>query len=186
MLKIDPIWQPDAQQANFRLVLDAMSRPGRCFSLYTLPDEGSVVLSILATLLDAEVSLSDPHMLLRTDDWLMLQAKSSSADEADYILCDAMQLPNISPKLGTLANPDQSATLILKVDKLGIGNHKLRLSGPGIKDTEYLSINGLLMNWLTKRDDWNGAFPLGVDIILVDDQSVAALPRTTNVKVEVA
>ena len=76
MLKIDPIWQPDVQQKNFRLVLDAMSYPGRCFSLHTLPDEGPVVLSILATLLDAEVSLSDPHNLLRADDWLMLQQKN--------------------------------------------------------------------------------------------------------------
>lgn len=186
MLKIDPIWQPDIQQTNFRLVLDAMSHPGRCFTLHTLPDEGPVVLSILATLLDAEVSLSDPHDLLRADDWLMLQAKSASTDEADYVLCDAMQLPNLSPKLGTLPNPDQSATLILKVGKLGMGDHKLTLSGPGIKDIEYLSINGLKLDWLSKRDDWNGAFPLGIDIILVDDKSVAALPRTTNVKVEVA
>jgi len=186
MLKIDPIWQADIQQKNFRLVLDAMSRPGRCFTLHTLPDDGPVVLSILATLLDAEVSLSDPHSLLRSDDWLMLQAKSALADDADYILCDAMQLPNILPKLGTLPNPDQSATLILKVDNLGTGNHKLRLSGPGIKEIESLSINGLNLDWLSKREDWNGAFPLGVDIILIDDKSVAALPRTTNVKVEVA
>lgn len=184
MLKIDSVWQPDVQQANFRLILDAMSRPGRCFSLHTLPNEGAVSLSILATLLDAEVSLSDYHNLLRTDDWLMLQAKSASSDEADYVLCDAMQLPNLLPKLGALPNPDESATLILKVNKLGMGDHKLILSGPGIEDVEYLSINGLNSDWLEKRDDWNSAFPLGVDIILVDDQSIVALPRTTNVKVE--
>jgi len=140
MLKIDPIWQPDVQQQNFRLILDAMSRPGKCFNLHTLPNEGAISLSILATLLDAEVSLSDPHNLLLADDWLMLQAKVASAEEADYVLCDAMQLPNLSPKLGTLPNPDQSATLILKVNNLGEGENKLKLSGPGIKENEYLSM----------------------------------------------
>ena len=183
MLKIDPIWQPDIQQTNFRLVLEAMSRPGRCFSLHTLPTEGPVVLSILSTLLDAEVSLSDPDKLLRKDDWIMLQAKSASVDVADYVLCNASQLPHKSPKMGTLPNPDQSATLILKVNKLGKGDHRLKLSGPGIKEIEYLSIKGLDLDWLSKRDDWNCAFPLGVDIILVDDQHVAALPRTTKVEV---
>jgi alpha-D-ribose 1-methylphosphonate 5-triphosphate synthase subunit PhnH len=116
----------------------------------------------------------------------MLQAKSALVENADYILCDAIQLPDLSPKLGTLPNPDQSATLILMVDKLSVGEHKLRLSGPGIKNIEYLAINGLNLDWLSKRDDWNCSFPLGVDILLVDDKSVAALPRTTNVNVEVA
>lgn len=184
MLKIDPIWQPDIQQKNFRLVLDAMSYPGRCFTLHSLPDEGAAVLSILATLLDAEVTLSDHHNLLRTDDWPMLQAESSSSDKADYVLCDGSHLPDFSPKLGTLPNPDQSATLILKVNKFGKGGETLKLSGPGIKEIERLSVAGFNTEWLSKRDEWVCSFPLGVDIILVDDQHVVALPRTTRVEVE--
>jgi len=184
MLKVDPIWQPDIQQTNYRLMLEAMSRPGKSFSLHTLPAEGTVALSVLSTLLDSEVSLSDPDNLLRQDDWIMLQAKSATIDTADYVLCDATQSPHFSPKLGTLENPDQSATLILQVSKLGIGEQKLKLSGPGIKEIEYLSIEGLNQEWLSKRSDWNSAFPLGVDMILVDDQHVAALPRTTKVEVE--
>lgn len=183
MLKIDPVWHPDIQQMNYRLVLEAMSRPGRCFSLHKLPAEGPAVLSILSTLLDAEVSLSDPANLLRQDDWLMLQAKSASVETADYILYDAIQLPDLSPKLGTLPDPEQSATLILKVDSLGKGENKLKLSGPGVKEYEYLSITGLNPEWLSKRDDWNSSFPLGVDMILADEQHVAAFPRTTKVEV---
>jgi len=184
MLKLDPIWQPDIQQANFRLLLDAMAYPGRCFTLHTVPKEGHITLSVLATLLDAEVTFSDPYSLLRTDDWPMLQAKSTSADKADYVLCDASQLPKFSPKLGTLPDPERSATLILMVNNLGQGEQTLKLSGPGIKDTESLSIDGLNAEWLAKRNDWVCSFPLGVDMILVDEQHVAALPRTTKVEVE--
>jgi len=184
MLKLDPVWQPDIQQANFRLLLNAMAYPGRYFALHAVPKEGHITLSVLATLLDAEVTLSDPYNLLREDNWPMLQVKSASADEADYVLCDASQLPNFSPKLGTLPNPDQSATLIVKVNKLGQGDLKLKLSGPGIKDFERLTVDGLNTEWLSKRNDWICSFPLGVDMILVDAQYVAALPRTTKVEVE--
>ena len=184
MLKLDPIWQPDVQQTNFRLLLDAMAYPGRYFTLHAVPNEGAAALSVLATLLDADVTFSDPYNLLRGDDWPMLQAKFALADEADYVLCDASQLPDFSPKLGTLTNPDQSATLILNVNKLGKGGQTLKLSGPGIKYIEYLSVDALNAEWLSKRDEWLCAFPLGVDMILIDGQNVAALPRTTKVEVE--
>lgn len=184
MLKLDPIWQPDVQQTNFRLLLDAMAYPGRFFTLHAVPNEGVGALSVLATLLDADVTFSDPYNLLRDDDWPMLHAKSSLADEADYVLCNASQLPDFSPKLGTLPNPDQSATLILNVNKIGKGEQTLKLSGPGIKDTQRLSVDGLNTEWLSKRDEWICAFPLGVDMILVDGEHVAALPRTTKVEVE--
>ena len=183
MLKLDPVWQADIQQSNFRLLLDAMAYPGRCFALHAVPNEGHVALSVLATLLDADVTLSDPYNLLSADDWPMLQAKATSADKADYVLCDASQLPSFLPKLGTLPEPDQSATLIVKVNKLGKGDLKLKLSGPGIKDSEILNVDGLNTEWLSKRDDWVCAFPLGVDMILLDEQHVAALPRTTKVEV---
>ena len=183
MLKLDPIWQPEVQQTNFRLLLDAMAYPGRRFALHAVPNKEHAALSVLATLLDAEVTLSDPYNLLSADDWLMLQSKSTSEDKADYVLCDASQSPNFLPKLGTLPDPEQSATLIVIVNKIGKGVSKLKLSGPGIKNIEYLIVDGLNSEWLSERNDWVCSFPLGVDMILVDDQCVAALPRTTKVEV---
>jgi len=183
MLKLDPIWQPEVQQINFRLLLDAMAYPGQRFALHAVLNKEHATLSVLATLLDAEVTLSDPHNLLSADDWLMLHSESTSEDKADYVLCDASQSPNFLPKLGTLPDPEQSATLILMVNKLGKGAYKLKLSGPGIKDIENLTVDGLNTEWLSKRDDWVCAFPLGVDMILLDDKHVTALPRTTKVEV---
>jgi alpha-D-ribose 1-methylphosphonate 5-triphosphate synthase subunit PhnH len=45
------------------------------------------------------------------------------------------------------------------------------------------SIAGLDVEWLTWRAGWVSAFPLGVDLLLVDDTAVIALPRTTKVEV---
>ena len=183
MLNLDPIWMPDAQQTHFRLLLDAMARPGKCHTLTTVPEDGPTVLAVMATLLDAEVSLADPHALLRSDDWPMLQAASALVEQADYVVCDGSRTPNFTPKLGTLPSPEQSATLILVVDELGQGDTQLRLAGPGIADTESLLIKGMDKQWLEMREDWTCAFPLGVDLILVDGKQLVALPRTTKVEI---
>ena len=183
MLNLDPIWQPDTQQACFRLLLDAMARPGQCHDIINIPVDRPVVLTVLATLLDAKVSLSDPHALLHRDDWPMLQAKTTTAEQADYVVCDGSYSPDFTPKLGTLPSPEQSATLVLMVDELHQDGIHLRLSGPGIADTRTLLIKGLDPQWLNLREEWNSAFPLGVDLILVDYRQLTALPRTTQVEV---
>lgn len=187
MLNLDSIWLADTQQAQFRLLLDAMARPGLCQPLTALPESGPAALAILATLLDAEVTLADPDKLLRDADWPMLQVKTTHEEQADYVICDASHAPNFTPKLGTLANPDQSATLILVVEAIGDvkGEDKthLKLSGPGIAHSTQLLIKGLDKKWLDKRNDWVCAFPLGVDFILIDDRQMLALPRTTQVEI---
>ena len=183
MLNLDPVWQPESQQGYFRLLLDAMSYPGRCLEVTVFPKDESMMMTVLATLLDNEVSLSDPHALLQERDWSMLQVKPESSEQADYILCKAATSPDFEPKLGTLPSPEQSATIVLLVDKLGEGEQKLKLSGPGIKESETLAIKGLHSDWLSNREKWNSSFPLGVDYILLDDQSLAALPRTTKVEI---
>jgi len=113
----------------------------------------------------------------------MLQVKQQSQEQADYILCKASESPNFEPKPGTLPSPEKSATIVLVVDKLGEGEHKLKLSGPGSKNSEYLYIKGLHSDWVLNRENWNRSFPLGVDYILVDEHKLAALPRTTKVEV---
>jgi len=182
MLKLNPIWQPEIQQSHYRILLDAMSHPGRRYSVTTQREEAPMALAILATLLDAEVSLADPHGLLKNEDSFMLQAKSLGTDQADYILCDGSLIPDFEPKLGTLPSPDQSATLILVVDKIGQGNINLKLEGPGIAENEKLAMSGIEPHWFSRREDWVCSFPLGVDFIVVDDTQIIAIPRTTKVE----
>ena len=183
MLSLDPMWLPTTQQRNFRLLLDAMARPGTCHTLIDEASPRSAVLAVLATLLDTEVSLADPYYRLGSDDWPMLQTHSAAAEQADYILCDASHTPCFTPKLGTLPSPEQSATLILVVEALDQGDTHLQLSGPGIADITNLLIKGLHPHWLAMREDWVCAFPLGVDLFFVDERQIAALPRTTKVEI---
>jgi len=183
MLKLDPIWQPDTQQANFRLLLDAMAHPGCCYELNAVLIKGLTALPVLATLLDAEVSLADPYNLLREKDWSMLQAKTALPAQADYILCNGSHVPNFAPKLGALPCPEQSATLLLTIDQIGHGDINIKLSGPGIQGFESLAIKGLLPQWLLKREEWVSSFPLGVDLMLIAGCQVIAIPRSTKVEI---
>ena len=182
MLKLDAIWSPDNQQNYFRLLLDAMAHPGQCYSITVIPDEGPAALVVLSTLLDNEVTLSDPHAILCSNDWSMLQVKEALAEQADYIVCDGKQSPIFLPKLGTLPCPEQSATLVLIVKELGSGDLQLHLEGPGIDGNRNLMISGLNSDWLERREDWVSSFPLGVDLIIVDNKQLAAIPRTTKVE----
>lgn len=182
MLDVAPIWTAHVQQQNYRALLDAMSRPGSVSNI-GCGDNDKPYLAVLATLLDGAVSLADPQQLLKDQDWPLLQAKFRDLANADYLLFEGSQVTAVQPKLGTLPNPEDSSTLIIHVQSLTQGNLRLRLSGPGVNGTTDVAIDGLHHDWITQRADWVCAFPLGVDIILVDQDAVMALPRTTRVEV---
>jgi alpha-D-ribose 1-methylphosphonate 5-triphosphate synthase subunit PhnH len=80
---------------------------------------------------------------------------------------------------GSNEYPDRSTTLILQVESLTQGP-TFELRGPGIDGTaelkatiqpadlfERLAVNAVL-------------FPRGIDVVLVDDDSIMAIPRTTR------
>jgi alpha-D-ribose 1-methylphosphonate 5-triphosphate synthase subunit PhnH len=183
LLEFDPIWRPENQQINFRMLLEAMSRPGTAQTLSVTPQAGPVALAVLATLLDGAVSLADPHELLREEDWAMLQSKQKPATEAEYLICNGAIAPDFTPMLGTLQSPEQSATIVLAVASLDEGDTNLRLSGAGIAETKECSLRGLHPEWLNRREEWVCTFPLGVDLILVDEHEIMAIPRTSKVEV---
>ncbi len=179
---IDKIWQPEFQQQVFRQLLDAFSRPG---SIVALPNAGGRdALGVLATLTDGETSLADPHSLLADNDWLRLQLKPGPADQAAFIICQGARAVDFEPHLGSLASPEHGATLIVLLDSVRAGNPRYRLSGPGIETFATLSLQGLDPGWLQQRSQWNSAFPMGVDILLVANDGLVALPRTTRITEE--
>ncbi|MEW8277533.1 MAG: phosphonate C-P lyase system protein PhnH [Candidatus Thiodiazotropha sp.] len=182
MLEVSAIWTAQVQQQNYRALLDAISHPGWVKSI--LHQAGSPAsTAVLATLLDAEVSLADPEGLLEAADWPLLQASTAAPEEADYILCMGSKVAQFQPRLGSLPSPEQSATLIICVDSLHEGELKISLEGPGVNGNADCAIAGLLPDWLSQREDWVCGYPLGVDLLLVDDSAVLALPRTTRVEV---
>ncbi len=177
------IWQPDTQQALFRHLMQAMTYPGRIHNLQALLDQAEVYRGILAVLLDTHTSLADEHQLLPEDDWPLLQARPAQSAEADYVLCDGAQAVHIHPRLGELANPERSATLLIKVDDLQQGEQSINLHGPGIVDRITIRPRGLNPQWWEKREEWTGAFPLGVDMILSDQHRLMCIPRSSQAEV---
>ncbi|MGC9518121.1 MAG: phosphonate C-P lyase system protein PhnH [Desulfuromonadaceae bacterium] len=183
MLELSSIWKPETQQQLFRALLNAMARPGSLESSVLPAEDEAIGLPVLGVLVDAAVSLADPHQLLQKNDWLFLQATEKHADSADYILCNGNLVPEFSPKCGTLTCPEQSATLIISVSSLNSGTTRLQLKGPGIAESATMLIDGLDPAWMQTRQDWVCEFPLGVDLILVSETQLAAIPRTTKVEV---
>ncbi|MGL5191382.1 MAG: phosphonate C-P lyase system protein PhnH [Cetobacterium sp.] len=86
--------------------------------------------------------------------------------------------------IGTLEDPHEGATLILKVPKIS-EEGLLELRGPGIKHNKVLEVEGLGREFFEKRAEINSEFPLGVDILFLDEfGNMCSLPRTTKVEVK--
>ncbi len=178
-MKIDAIWQAPFQQQVFRQLVSAHARPGTVATL-----EGcQMEKAILAALADQESSLADPDGLLTERDWQRLGARREAPEAAAFVVLDGDRQPTFEPRLGTLASPEFGATLIFKIKALTGGDTSWRLTGPGVEGVVQFAPKGLNPAWLDKRGDWNGQFPLGVDLIVCAGDSFLALPRTTQVMV---
>ena len=83
--------------------------------------------------------------------------------------------------LGTPDYPDRSTALILQVESLS-GGHSIALKGPGINGVQMLSARSLPENFVRRMTDNRALFPRGVDVLLVTDNAVAAVPRSTRIE----
>lgn len=182
---------PLQAQAVFRLVLDAMARPGRIQELSgDLPSApkplNDASFAVALTLLDFETlvwldkKLATPPVV----DGLKFHCGCSIAERVDgaayAIIGDPATMPPFSDfNLGTPEYPDRAATLVLQIDGLA-GGDGLALSGPGIKDQARLTVSGLPDHF---EQQWRAnhlSFPNGVDVILTSGRTLACLPRTTS------
>lgn len=180
-LQPDSVWSPLFQQRAFRALMTAFSFPGRRQPLPPCIDATGPTC-IAAVLCDNEVILADPDHLIQPDDIRRLGIGEASVENAGFIIADGSRAPTIEPALGSLAEPEQGATLIIRVASVDDTTaFPLTLRGPGIEGTQSLGVRGLHSGWLSERARWNRNFPMGVDLILVDDTEVVALPRTTQI-----
>ena len=184
----------DAQRA-FRAVLDALAHPTRSFALAGPADPpaalGPGLAAVALTLLDEDCAVWLGGTLANdaeVGDWLAFHTgarRANAAAEADFVIADPAALPPLaSLALGTDEAPHLSATVVLDVrGRTGhpnTGPARFRAGGPGIDGTATLdapwAADGFSAEWHRNA----GMFPRGVDLLLVDDDTVAALPRTTR------
>jgi alpha-D-ribose 1-methylphosphonate 5-triphosphate synthase subunit PhnH len=179
-------------QATFRCLLEAIAHPGRIVTMPgRLPVPPAPLLppayAIALTLLDFETPL-----------WLDLVLASPAVqgslrlhcgcpivaqEEARFALLSGPGAPLAAFDQGTPEYPDRSATLIWQVEELA-ADRGVRLSGPGIRTSARLQVEGLPADFWPLWGMSHSQFPLGVDVVFVTTDRIAALPRSTRVSVE--
>jgi alpha-D-ribose 1-methylphosphonate 5-triphosphate synthase subunit PhnH len=178
-------------QAVFRSVMDAMARPGslqRVAAVSGAPEPMMRATAAIAlTLFDHDTPIwLDPPMRETTSVAKWLKFHTSAPVVADSSICsfaligDAAALPGLDRfSFGSNEYPDRSTTLILQVESLTDGP-ALELRGPGVDGTATLHARIQPAN-LFERLAINAAlFPRGIDVVLVADDAIVAIPRTTR------
>jgi alpha-D-ribose 1-methylphosphonate 5-triphosphate synthase subunit PhnH len=182
----------DAQRA-FRAVLDALSHPTRSYPLAgpaTPPAAlGRGLAAVALTLLDEQCTVwlggaltHDPEVA----SWLAFHtgARRAKSMTAGFVIAGPDGLPPLaSLALGTDEAPHLSATVVLDIRGCA-GAARFTAQGPGIDGNATLAAPWASVGF---ADGWRRnteLFPRGVDLLLVDEDTVAAVPRTTRLTPE--
>ncbi len=174
----------DAAHA-FRAAMTVMARPGEIRQLVgaTPPTPLSVAAgTLLLTLCDPDtgVHLAGEFDTLQVREWLTFHtgAPIVKAPKADFAIGRWKDLmPLIEFRIGTPEYPDRSATVI--VETPGLLPRGALLRGPGIKDTARLSLPDVPALQANAR-----LYPLGCDFFFTCGDTIAALPRSTQIEAE--
>jgi alpha-D-ribose 1-methylphosphonate 5-triphosphate synthase subunit PhnH len=171
--------------------MDAMARPGSIQRIASTAGAPAGMMrgaaAIALTLFDHDTPIWLDGRMSATADvarWLKFHttapvvADSSIASFA--LVGDPQSLPALDRfAFGSNEYPDRSTTLILQVESL-TGGPIVELQGPGINGTAALCAS-IQPRDLFERLAINAAlFPRGIDVVLVHDDSIVAIPRTTR------
>lgn len=178
-------------QAIYRQVLQAMSHPGKLYSL-PLREWSCSMLALCETLLDHEVSYcvtASGDSSWETDIFALTKACMAKLEDADYIIVKGHTSNGALSRVrrGDPAFPDQGATIIYVMESPlpaaeGCGPI---LSGPGLAKATASEVNPLAENEWRALREVNSEYPLGVDVIcLLGCEQVMCIPRSTEIKVD--
>jgi alpha-D-ribose 1-methylphosphonate 5-triphosphate synthase subunit PhnH len=182
-------------QSTFRSVMDAMARPGsvHCIASASGTPQGVMrgTAAIALTLFDHDTPLwLDPRMAEAPEVEKWLKFHTSAPIVSDSSICsfaligNAAELPALDQfSFGSNEYPDRSTTLILQVESLREGL-AFELSGPGIDGTTVLQARIEPLDLFARLAINAKLFPRGIDVVLVADDAVVAIPRTTRLVAE--
>jgi alpha-D-ribose 1-methylphosphonate 5-triphosphate synthase subunit PhnH len=178
-------------QSTFRLVMEAMARPGSVQRITASVGAPSPVMrgtaAIALTLFDHDTPIWFDHRMAETTSvarWLRFHTAAPITTDSSVsqfaLIGDGDALPRLDRFcLGSNEYPDRSTTLILQVESLTEGSAYV-LQGPGIDGTTMLRAS-IVPDDLFERLAGNRAmFPRGIDVVLVHDDAIVAIPRTTR------
>jgi len=183
-------------QEIFRVLLDSMSHPGRILKLPEIKvkngkAEYDAFFAALYTLLDHEVTFSvigtGVHEEFIDKVYQLTKSPYVGIDQADYVVVCGGSSGNMMEhvKRGEQEFPDKGAMVFYQVDDLGgPSGSRLNLSGPGVLDRIEFTVSGADPDDLALINPINSEFPLGIDVIFVDQaMKVASITRSSRVAV---
>lgn len=195
-------------QQTFRVLLNAMSRPGMVHQLAVRDGEPTEV-GVLFTLLDFEVryAIANPGTQSDTQRDTRSEGDIAALEQRIALLTgshrvaigDAAFVLSYGPlpdgawgdlRRGTLAYPDGGATVIFVVPQVGEASAsdeqaEIVLTGPGVETEQRLVVAGLPTTEFQEFARVNADYPMGVDVMLIDPSGrVACIPRSSAVRVQ--
>lgn len=179
-------------QATFRALMDAVSRPGTIHTLSTdaAPPhplgvaQGAVALTVADH--DTPVWLSPALANATIRGWIGFHTGAdivaASAHARFAFLAAGEPIPDfLGFAAGSQDYPDRSATLVIELPSLTAGPQMLA-TGPGIKDSTRIALQGLPADFLHRWRVNRGFFPRGIDLIFTAGNALTALPRSTDLQ----
>lgn len=178
-------------QSTFRSVMDAMARPGSVQQIVASAGAPSPVMrgtaAIALTLFDHDTPVwLDPLMSETSDVTKWLKFHTGAPVVRDSSVCsfaligDARALPALDRfAFGSNEYPDRSTTVILQIESLTQGS-QFELRGPGIDGAAVLQASGQPADLFDRLAINAALFPRGIDVVLVADDAIVAIPRTTR------
>jgi len=180
-----------AAQATFRIVMDAMARPGTVRQLAGIaapaPLSGTAA-ALALTVLDYETPFwLDAPLAAASEVARFIAFHTGARFTADpaaaafAFVADPVAAPPLANfAQGSLEYPDRSTTLVLQVAGFSEG-HSMVLRGPGIAGARRRAAAPLPTDFVAQLADNRARFPRGVDILLASADRVTGLPRSLHV-----
>ncbi|MBR0718405.1 phosphonate C-P lyase system protein PhnH [Bradyrhizobium liaoningense] len=178
-------------QSTFRSVMDAMARPGSVRRIAPVAGTPGPMMrgtaAIALTLFDHDTPLWLDARLRESPDvlkWLKFHTGAPVVQDSSVVsfalIADGAALPPLERfALGSNEYPDRSATVILQVESLSDGC-AYELRGPGIDGTAAFQAAIKPADLFERLRINEALFPRGIDVVLVADATVVAIPRTTR------
>ena len=178
-------------QSTFRSVMDAMARPGsvqRIVAAAGTPEplmRGTAAIAL--TLFDHDTPIwLDPALSASSNvaKWLKFHTGAPLVQDSSIasfaLIGEPAALPDLDRfSLGSSEYPDRSTTLILQLESLGEGT-ALELRGPGIDGSAVIRAAIRPQDLFERLAINEKLFPRGIDVVLVADDEIVAIPRTTR------
>jgi len=178
-------------QSTFRSVMEGMARPGSVqrvtASVGKPPPMMHGTAAVALTLFDHDTPIWLDVKMAETVDvakWLKFHSGAPVVDDSSIcsfaLIGEPRALPDLSCfALGTSEYPDRSTTLILQVASLTQGP-ACELCGPGIDGSAVLNATFEPKDLFDRLAINATLFPRGIDVVLVADDAIVAIPRTTR------